>query len=171
MSRKRDLFLFPKYSTRSDHSCHYFITHFQCSSSKQEFCLFVKTHLRFPSITDSAYMNQTPNNSNKQIKVANHHIKTKITKLFPPFSLTPNLSCNYPQATSSSCSSTSNSFCPSPSTHCIRTCLLSHGKYHRKSMLTADPNFSPVLWSNWKRRKNCMSAFQSGSVDKGDLQP
>lgn len=85
MSRKRDLFLFPKYSTRADHSWHYFITHFQCSSSKQEFCLFVKTHLTFPSITDSAYMNQTPNNLNKQIKVANHHIKTKITKLFPLF--------------------------------------------------------------------------------------
>jgi len=43
--------------------------------------------------------------------------------------------------------------------------------YHQKNMLTTDPNLPPVPWSNWKRRQSCMSALQSGSVDKGDLQP
>lgn len=170
MLRTRDPLLFPTYSTRAGHSRHYFITHFQCSSSKQEFCLFAKTHLRFPSITDSEYEadSEWSEQTNQSSKPS---YQDQEYQTLPPFSLTPNLSYNYLQATSSSCSSTSNSFCPSPPTHCIRTCLFSHRKYHWKSTLTADPNFSPVLCNNWKKRKNCMSAFQSGSVNKGDLQP
>lgn len=55
---------------------------FIAAQSRNFVCLFAETHLRFPSINDFI-SSQTPDNSNKKIKVAAHSIRTTSSNSYP----------------------------------------------------------------------------------------